>query len=239
MPRQADPKLESRILEAASRLHDRGGDRALTMRAVAKAAGTTTPTLYERYRDRDDLLGALRLQTRAQLFNSLCHTRSLSEACKCYLEFAQRHRYAYEVLFDRFAEPPSLHQPWPTFNLLRERLQLRLGGTARQHTRLMLSVWSLMHGTAMLLIRSGASGSLRTQMVHACLDAIEVVVEESARSKGKNISGPRWPATLILGEEDESQVSCVQADEKPVAIRGKQKRKRRVTGRRGMLKKAS
>jgi AcrR family transcriptional regulator len=207
LPRQADPQLEQRILEAASRLRSRGGEKALTMRAVAKAAGTTTPTVYERYRDRDDILRALRIQTRVELFATLRGSRTLAQACQSYLEFALDHRHAYEVLYDRFAEPPSLHEPWPSFNLMRERLTKRLGGTPRQHTRLMLSLWSLMHGTAMLLICGGAVEPLRTQMVHACLDAVEVVVAETARSKGKTRSGPKWPANLILGEEAKSKVS--------------------------------
>jgi AcrR family transcriptional regulator len=207
LPRQADPELEQRILEAASRLRARGGEKALTMRAVAKAAGTTTPTVYERYRDRDDILRALRIQTRVELFATLHRSRSLAEACQSYLEFALEHRHAYEVLYDKFAEPPSLHEPWPSFNLLRERLTKRLGGTPRQHTRLMLSLWSLMHGTAMLLIRGGAVGMLRTQMFHACLDAVEVIVAETARSKGRTGTGPKWPANLILGEEADSKVS--------------------------------
>jgi AcrR family transcriptional regulator len=214
LPRQADPQLEQRILEAASRLRARGGEKALTMRAVAEAACTTTPTVYERYRDRDDILRALRLKTRTELFATLRHSTNLVEACQSYLEFALQHRHAYEVLYDKFAEPPSLHEPWPSFNLLRELLTKRLGGTPRQHTRLMLSLWSLMHGTAMLLIRGGAIGPLRTQMVHACLDAVEVVVTETARSKGKNCSGPRWPANLILGEAAESKVLQDNAERK-------------------------
>jgi AcrR family transcriptional regulator len=241
LPRQADPGLEKRILEAASRLHARGGEKALTMRAVAKTAGTTTPTVYERYRDRDDILRALRLQTRAELFDTLRGSRTLAAACKSYLEFALHHRYAYEVLFDRFAEPPSLHEPWPTFNLLRERLTRRLGGTPRQHTRLMLSLWSLMHGTALLLIRGEAIGPLRTQMVHACLDAVEVVVAEASRAKGKVRSGPKWPANLILGEETESKVSHEDyGGEKASAQipRRKPKAKRR-TSRHGTLTKSN
>ncbi|MGB8583531.1 MAG: TetR/AcrR family transcriptional regulator [Candidatus Sulfotelmatobacter sp.] len=212
MPRKADPQLEQRILEAAGRLRARGGEKALTMRAVAKAAGTTTPTVYERYRDRDDILRALRIQTRIELFATLRASRTLAQACQSYLEFALEHRHAYEVLYDRFAEPPSLHEPWPSFNLLRELLTKRLGGTPRQHTRLMLSLWSLMHGTAVLLIRGGALGALRTQMFHACLDAVEIMVAEAARSKGKICSGPKWPATLILGEEAESKVSYGEDD---------------------------
>ncbi len=215
MPRQADPQLEQRILDAACRLWSRGGEEALTMRGVAKAAGTTTPTLYERYHDRDDILRAVRIQTRVELFATLSRTRTITQACERYLEFALEHPHAYEMLFDAFAQPPSLHEPWPSFNLMRLRLTERLGGTPRQRTRLMLSVWSLMHGTAMLMIRGGVSGPLRTQMIHSCLDAVEAVIAEAARSKGKTSSGPKWPATLILGEAADSKVSGVEPDAGP------------------------
>ena len=215
MPRQADPQLEQRILDAACRLWSRGGERALTMRGVAKAAGTTTPTVYERYHDRNDILRALRIQTRVELFAALTRTRSLTQACQRYLEYALEHPHAYEVLFDGFAKPPSLHEPWPSFNLMRLRLAQRLGGGPRKHTRLMLSLWSLMHGAAMLMIRGGVSGALRNQMIHACLDALEAIVGEAARSKGKTSSGPRWPSGLILGEAAHSKVNTKEMN--PVA----------------------
>ena len=207
MPRQADPQLEQRILDAACRLWSRGGEKALTMRGVAKAAGTTTPTIYERYRDRSDILSALRIQTRVELFSALTPTRSLTQACQRYLEYALEHPHAYEVLFDGFAQPPSLHEPWPSFNLMRLRLAQRLGGGPRKHTRLMLSLWSLIHGTAMLMIRGHVSGALRTQMIHASLDALEAIVAENARTKGKRYSGPKWPSGLVLGEATHSKVN--------------------------------
>lgn len=207
MPRQADPQLEQRILDAACRLWSRGGGKALTMRGVAKAAGTTTPTIYERYRDREDILRAVRLQTRLELFSVLTRTRSLTQACERYLVYALENPHAYEVLFDGFAKPPSLHEPWPSFNLMRVRLAQRLNSAPRKVTRLMLSLWSLMHGTAMLMIRGGATGPLRTQMVYACLDALEAIVCDAARRKAKPRSGPKWPPGLILGEATRSQVT--------------------------------
>lgn len=218
MPRQADPELEQRILDAACRLWSRGGEKALTMRGVAKAAGTTTPTLYERYHDRDDILRALRTQTRVELFAALSRTRSLTQVCERYLDYALDHPHAYEVLFDGFAQPPSLHEPWPSFNLMRQRLAQYLGGTPRKHTRLMLSLWSLMHGTAMLMIRGGVAGPLRTQMVHACLDAVEAIVAQAAHSRGKGHSGPAWPANLILGEAAHSTVGNGETDSSPKSL---------------------
>src|SRR5260370_1578528 len=79
LPRQADPELEKRILDAACRLWSRGGAKALTMRGVANAAGTTPPTLYERYPDPNDILRGVRLQTRAQLFPPLSQPPSLPQ----------------------------------------------------------------------------------------------------------------------------------------------------------------
>jgi AcrR family transcriptional regulator len=203
VPRHPDPDLEQRIVDAAYRLWARGGGKSLTMRAVAKAAGTTTPTVYERYRDRDDILRALRLKTRGELFAALSRTRTLREAFEAHIEFALQHSHAYEVLFDGVAKPPSLHEPWPSFNLMRERVARRLGGSPRQHTRLMLAVWSLMHGTAMLIIRGGFEGALRSQTIHACMDAFDGILD-AARSKNLPHSGPKWPSNLILGEGKQS-----------------------------------
>ena len=206
MPRHPDPELEQRILAAASRLWARGGEKALTMRAVAKAAGTTTPTVYERYRDRDDLLRALRLKTRSELFAALTPTRNLQEIIENYLTFALDNQHSYGVLFDGVGQPPSLYERWPSFNLMRERVLERLSGSAAEHNRLMLAIWSLMHGTAMLIIRGGFEGALRTQAIHACIDTVQNMVHAAARPKGQVYSGPKWPPSLILGEGPKSQL---------------------------------
>jgi AcrR family transcriptional regulator len=210
LPRHPDPELEQRILNAACKLWARGGAKALTMRAVAKTAGTTTPTVYERYHDRADILRALRRQTRHELFSELGRTRTLAQATERYLAFALRNPHAYEVLFDSVAQPPSLHEPWPSFNFLRHRLAQRLGGDPRDHTRLMLALWSLMHGTAMLIIRGRFAGVLRTQTIRASIEALEAVVREAERTKGK--ARPKWPRNLILGEGPQSRVSQAAAE---------------------------
>ena len=59
MARHSDPDLEARILQAARRLWHKGGESALSMRAIAKAAGTNTPAMYRRFRTRADILRAL------------------------------------------------------------------------------------------------------------------------------------------------------------------------------------
>jgi len=222
VPRHPDPELEQRILTAASRLWARGGEKALTMRAVARTALTTTPTVYERYRDRADILRALRLKTRGELFSAMSQTRTLAEAVKIYLDFALRNPHGYEVLFDGVGRPPSLYEPWPSFNLMRARLAEQLGGTPRQHNRLMLAIWSMMHGTAMLIIRGGFEGTLRTQAVHACIDTVELIVRAAVR-KSLVHSGPKWPASLILGEGERSSVGTNHRAEKKPAARNRRR----------------
>lgn len=204
MPRHPDPRLEKRILDEACRLWGRGGEKALTMRAVAKAAGTTTPTVYERYRDREDILRALRIHVRRQLLAAIVQTRTLAQACERYLQFALQNQHAYEVLFDGVGQPPSLHETWPSFNVFRQRLAQRLGGTPRDHTRLMLALWSLMHGTAILIIRGRFQGALRTQIFHTCIDAFEAIVASADRAKSTPHTGPKWPPTLVLGEGNQN-----------------------------------
>ncbi|HVN19064.1 MAG TPA: TetR-like C-terminal domain-containing protein [Dongiaceae bacterium] len=206
MPRHPDPELEQRILSAASRLWARGGEKALTMRAVASAAATTTPTVYERYRDRAQILRALRLKTRHELFAALTATRSLRDAVEAYLKFAMANTHSYENLFDGVGRPPSLYEPWPSFNLMRQRLSQQVGGTPQQHNRLMMAIWCMMHGTAMLIIRGGFEGALRTQALHACADAVEVMTREKKRARPTIYSGPKWPANLILGEAEKSSL---------------------------------
>jgi AcrR family transcriptional regulator len=192
VPRHPDPDLEQRILGAASRLWARGGEKSLTMRAVALAAGTTTPTVYERYKDREDILTG---------------TRTLRDAVQNYLNFALANTHAYEVLFDGVGRPPSLYEPWPSFNFMRQRLAEELGTADSQQNRLMLAIWSLIHGTAMLIIRGGFEGALRTQATHACVDTVENLVRTAAtRGKSMTHSGPKWPANLILGEAEQSSV---------------------------------
>jgi len=71
MPRKLDPRLEGKIIDAAYKIWRKQGEQALTMRRVARAAGTTTPTLYERFSDKSNLLALLRSRSRLNLFSAI------------------------------------------------------------------------------------------------------------------------------------------------------------------------
>src|SRR5215469_8401299 len=59
MPRTPDQHLQERILKAAERLWRTRGEKGLTLRGVAKHAGTTTTTVYKRFRNREALRHAV------------------------------------------------------------------------------------------------------------------------------------------------------------------------------------
>lgn len=175
MPRHADPALEQRILKAARRLWKRGGEHALTMREVAKEARTTTPTVYERFRSRRQILQALCVETRQKLFTRMQGANSAFDACSRYVEFAQDHPHEFELLSAGWSKPPSASEQWPSFTLLKKTLSDSYGGEPDAYTRPALAIWSLAHGTAMLSVVGKTSKDLQAEMRQACLDAIAAI----------------------------------------------------------------
>lgn len=181
MPRKRDARLEARILEAASKLWTRGGKKALTMRAVARAAKTTTPTVYERFRDKRDILELLRRQVQLNLFAVVEQTASLEEFCEKYLDFALRHRNEYELLHVDWALRLERDEPRPSFELLKTRLGARLGGAPSDHAGLALSLAALVHGTATLLLTRGVSDRVSRELRLACMTAFRTLLSRSKR----------------------------------------------------------
>ena len=144
MPRPADPKLEHRILNAARKLWHRNGEKALTMRAVAEAAGTNTPAVYRRFRNRDEILLALVQCFQMELFGVLEPCRSMRELAECYFDFALRRPREYELLMSGLLA--RVRKTRPNFNLLLRRSAEWLGGTPEDYEDLALALFCLAHG---------------------------------------------------------------------------------------------
>ena len=109
MPRRPDPDLEALILKAAQKLWKRGGERALTMRAVAREARTNTPSVYRRFRTREDILRALLQRIRLELAAQVESAATPQEGCERFLEFAVSHPHEYLLLHQRDYE--LFHSP--------------------------------------------------------------------------------------------------------------------------------
>lgn len=167
MPRQPDPELEDRILKAAQTLWKRGGDEALTMRAVARAAGTNTPAVYRRFKDRRDLVRALLQRTVVRIGKTFETGESIEEMAEAYVDLALEDPHEYELFYSYASEiaprrksgrPAPIRESRPNFALLERRLAKRLGGSPEDQAQRALAIWALMHGTTALLLQKAILG---------------------------------------------------------------------------------
>jgi len=160
MPRRPDPDLEALILKAAQKLWRKGGEKALTMRAVAKAARTNTPSVYRRFRTREDILRAMVQGIRLELAAQLESAPTPEEGCERYLEFAVSHPHEYMLVhqrdFELFHSPRAIRagarSARPSREAMRRKLLETLGPAPDNHEDLLMALWMVVHGTAMLLI---------------------------------------------------------------------------------------
>jgi AcrR family transcriptional regulator len=189
MPRMADKQLEGRILDAAYQLWSKGGEHALTMRAVALAAETTTPTLYERFRDKHDLIVFLRARARERMFNALREARSTAEACRLGLEFALANRNEYLLLTSDWAERFARKEAMPSYEYLKEKLAEDHGGAPSDYAQLGLAIVAQVHGTAMLMLGEGVEAQIAKEFKDACLGACKALIESALKSAGGIVKG--------------------------------------------------
>jgi len=150
MPRQADPHLRERILDAARKLYLKGGEKALSLRVLAKAAQTNTPAVYRRFRSRKEILRALVQRVQQDLVAVVQACDSPQEACYRTLEFALAHPHEYQLISTGVSW--KVNEPRPVFELMKRRSAELLGGAPEDHAGLVLALWALVHGVAMLLI---------------------------------------------------------------------------------------
>jgi AcrR family transcriptional regulator len=161
LPRQPDPELESRILNAAQKLWKKGGAKALTMRAVAKAAKTNTPSVYRRFRCREDILRAIMQRIRLEIAASLEDAGSPEEACERYLDYALGHPREYELFYQHeyelFYSPRSIRagakaSGRPARDAMKRKLAEKFGGSPDDHESILTALWMAAHGAAMLMV---------------------------------------------------------------------------------------
>jgi AcrR family transcriptional regulator len=185
MPRKADKQLEGRIVDAGYQLWSKGGARALTMRAVALAAKTTTPTLYERFRDKHDLIVFLRVRARERMFNALQAAKSTVEACRLGLEFALTNGNEYLLLTSDWAERLARKEPMPSYEYVMEKLALDLGGEPSDYAKLAMALVAQVHGTAILLLGEEVEAGTAKELREACLEACEALIQYAGKRVGK------------------------------------------------------
>jgi AcrR family transcriptional regulator len=187
MPRQPDPNLEERVLKAARLLWMRGGEKALTMRAVARAAHTNTPAVYRRFKNRQDIIRALLKQSVSRLGEQFA-SGSLEQMAESYVDYALQHPHEY-ALFYTYAHklspttvdrrPQPIRDSRPNFGLVERLLAKQLGGAPEDHTQLALALWAELHGTTMLLLSKGIAGH-EEALREACRRAVKALLNRAA-----------------------------------------------------------
>lgn len=185
MPRHPDPELEERILKAAHTLWKRGGDKALTMRSVARAAHTNTPAVYRRFKNREDLIRGLLRRLALQIREHFTAGKTLEGMAEAYVEYALKLPHEYELFYTHagaLSPPKGAGRPRPiresrqNFALVEELLVARLGGRPDDHTPLALSLWATLHGTSMLLLSKSIPEGHEEELRRACRRAIKVLL---------------------------------------------------------------
>lgn len=191
MPRLPDPDLEERILHAADVLWRRGGEHALTMRAVAKAAKTNTPAVYRRFKDRQDLMKGLLLRIAARIRENFAHRKTIEEMADAYVDYALEQPNEYQLFYShaRYLSPPKgrgtprpIRESRPNFALTEQLLAVQLGGEIGDHTQLALALWAVLHGTTTLLITKSIPEGHEEELRAACRLAVKKLVRPQGQA---------------------------------------------------------
>jgi AcrR family transcriptional regulator len=178
MPRKPDPALEARILDAARKLWIKGGDEALSMRAVARAARTNTPAIYRRFPHRTDILRALVRRVQQELFEVLQTCQSMEEVGRRTFEFALAKQSEYVLITSGLLY--RIDQSRPNVRYVQERGAEWLGGNPEDHARLLMAIWSTIHGTAMLLITKTVPKGMEEVMSSVLTATLKMLVQNRA-----------------------------------------------------------
>lgn len=192
MPRHPDPDLEERILHAADILWRRGGEDALTMRAVARSAKTNTPAVYRRFKDREDLLKGLLLRVVKRLRARFDQAETLEEIAEAYMEYALSAPNEYQLFSShgRLLSPPKgratarpIRESRPNFAYVEQLLARQIGGRPEEHTQLALTLWALLHGTTMMLLSRSIPEGHEEELRAACRAGVKSLLGKASQQK--------------------------------------------------------
>lgn len=169
MPRVADQQLEARIAQAAQRLWRLRGAKGLTLRSVARAARTTTTTVYKRFRNKEALLFALAELVQTKITAATTSAATIEDAYRQFLNFAEEHPHEYKLLWGpAWSDVLAPGRPRPIKAWLLDKFAARFGGEADEYIRAYYALFLLVHGTANLLSAS-RDRRAKTEMRDNCL----------------------------------------------------------------------
>lgn len=182
MPRMPDPSLELRILRTVVCLMDEQGREAVTMRAVAAAAGTTTPTIYERFRDREELLDAVTELWQEEVVAELRKAASVEEMARRFIRLSCKYPRRFDLTVDTFGSRLASGAPQPGLELLRQRLAEETAARGAERESLALAIASLVFGATRGMIAAGPNHRRAGDMKKACFSALKLLLASYGRA---------------------------------------------------------
>jgi AcrR family transcriptional regulator len=188
MPRLPDAALEERIIAAATRLLDRGGESAITLRAVAKEAGTTTPTIYQRFPDRATLMKTLIARLTDDVMGILEPQASIEAIFRRYLRYSQSHSMRVGLMVETFGTRYVTGARMPAFELLQSRITEEAGIKGRECEDLALAIASLAFGTAQGMIAAGVDSKHTAQFQRTAVQALRMLLAAFSRGKKSRVT---------------------------------------------------
>ena len=182
MPRMPDPGLEQRIVRAAVCLTDERGTEAVTMRAVAAAAGTTTPTIYERFSDREALLDAVIRLWEEELVTELGKAASVEEMAIRFIRLSCKYPRRFDLTINIFGSRLASGASQPGLDLLRQRLAEETHAHGAERESLALAIAALVFGATRGMIAAGPNHRRAGDLKKACFSAIKLLLASYGRS---------------------------------------------------------
>ena len=177
MTRAPDPQLEQRVAKAALRLLDAGGVPAITLRAVAREARTTTPSIYGRFTNRDKLLQSMKHEAGMEAVGAVRRARNTSDFIKRVVEFGLRHPRRFELIADAFGSRLTAGEPMPVYELLKEQLTEETGVQGTKREQLAMAIASLALGTTRGMIAVGNDTPAAKDLRRTCLAALQLLLK--------------------------------------------------------------
>jgi AcrR family transcriptional regulator len=143
--------LEERILKAAQRLCRTRGEEAVTLRAVAREARTTTPTVYKRFRSKEALRLALARRIGDERNQFLFSSSSVEDTCRRYLQFSEEHPAESMLLRAYWPDVVRFDPSRPGMHWMLGLLARRFGGKPEDYTLVFYALYLTCHGASSLL----------------------------------------------------------------------------------------
>lgn len=154
--------LQSALLEAGLAVLERDGLDALSLRAVARAAGVSHAAPYHHFADKAALLAAIAAHG-FDLLHEEIETRTedspadrLQAAAMTYVGFAVEHPELFRLMFSGTVSP---HDGYPKLQAAASRAYGHITTNLPDETAA-VAAWSLVHGLAMLLLDAQIGGMI-------------------------------------------------------------------------------